>query len=257
MLVAAAVLPHPPLLIPAVAGDAAGELDELRRGCDAAIGRVMESNPDGVLVVGGANEAGTFDAGAVGSLSGFGLAFDVRLPGAPMGGGGAPTGGPAQPELPLSLAVAAYLLSQFSFATPLRGYAVDHHMSGSKAQYLGAELAELFPRMAMLVMGDGSACLSAKAPGYIVEGADAWQQHVNGLFAAADFKAIGQLTEADADRYWVAGRAAWQVLSGSATSRSGHDTQAESSQWAPDIHYANAPYGVQYLVASFRRTDEE
>jgi len=255
MLIAAAVLPHPPLLIPAIAGGAAGELDGLRQACQFAIGQVIQSNPDVVLVVGGANEPATFEAGAVGSLSGFGLDFAVRLPGTRVTGGGQLTGASAQQELPLSLTVAAYLLSEASVATAVRGHAVDYRMSSSKAQYVGAELADVNPRVAMVVMGDGSACLSVKAPGYVVDGAKEWQQHVDALFAAADFKAMGQLTEVDADRFWVDGRAAWQVLAGAAMSKPSDGAQeVGSSKWARDIHYAKAPLGVQYLVASFRRT---
>jgi hypothetical protein len=257
MLVAAAVLPHPPLLIPAVAGDATGELDDLRHACGVAIERLMGSDPDVLLVVGGASEEGVFDAGATGSLARFGLGLGGRLPGTPVKEREAPAGGPNQQELPLSLTVAAFLLSARSVDMPLRGYAVDHHTSSSKAQHLGAELVDLFPRVAMVVMGDGSACLDAKAPGYIVNGAQDWQKHVDAVLAAADFEAVAQLTEADADRFWVAGRAAWQVLAGAALSKTNNEAKtAASLRWAPAIHYASAPYGVQYLVASFRRTDE-
>jgi len=217
----------------------------------------MGSDPDVLLVVGGASGGGVFDAGAFGSLARFGLALEVRLPGTPVSEGDAPTGDPNQQELPLSLTVAAFVLSAGSVAVPLRGYAVDQHTSSSKAQHLGAELADLFPRVAMVVMADGSACLDAKAPGYIVDGAQEWQKHVDAAFAVADFEAVAQLTEVDADRFWVAGRAAWQLLAGAALSRRNNEEQmAASLRWAPVIHYASAPYGVQYLAASFRRTDE-
>lgn len=258
MLVAAAVLPHPPLLLPALAGRAVSDLDALRHACTVAIGRVMQSAPDILLVVGGANEGGTFEAGAVGSLSRFGLDVAVRLPGILVGESRAPTVDISQQELPLALEVAAYLLADHPVDIAVRGHAVDYHTSSTKAQHAGAELAHSFPRVALLAMGDGSACLDVKAPGYVVDGAAEWQQHVDAVFAAADFNAVGQLTEAEADRFWAAGRAAWQVLAGAAMSEPAHEVQeGGSSQWAPVVHYAGAPYGVQYLVVSFRRTDKE
>ena len=56
MLVAAAVLPHPPLMVPAVAADAALELDALRVACTEAVANVMEASPEALFIVGGASE---------------------------------------------------------------------------------------------------------------------------------------------------------------------------------------------------------
>ena len=52
-LVAAAVCPHPPLLVPEVAGAAAPELDDLRAACDVAVARLLAAGLTD-LVVGGA-----------------------------------------------------------------------------------------------------------------------------------------------------------------------------------------------------------
>ncbi|HMC70024.1 MAG TPA: hypothetical protein VKJ07_12785, partial [Mycobacteriales bacterium] len=52
MLVAAAVLPHPPMLVPALASGAARELDELRTRCRAALTTVGSAAPDVTYLVG-------------------------------------------------------------------------------------------------------------------------------------------------------------------------------------------------------------
>ena len=87
----------------------------------------------------------------------------------------------------------------------------------------------------MLAMGDGSASLGGKSPGYIVDGARSLAGVGGPAIATADFVTVGQLTEAHSDRYLAAGRAAWQVLVGAATS--------EQSQWSSSLHYAPHPTG--------------
>src|SRR3954451_16339990 len=54
-LVAAAVCPHPPLLVPELAGGAASELDDVRARCAAAVDVVWRDS-DVVYVVGPASE---------------------------------------------------------------------------------------------------------------------------------------------------------------------------------------------------------
>jgi hypothetical protein len=56
VLVAGAVCPHPPLLVPELAGGAAPELDALRAACDEAVRRLLAARPDLVVVVGAAEE---------------------------------------------------------------------------------------------------------------------------------------------------------------------------------------------------------
>src|SRR3954454_7713179 len=52
MLVAAAVCPHPPLLVPAVGVGAAGEVDALRDRCAEVVRSVFDGDADTVFVVG-------------------------------------------------------------------------------------------------------------------------------------------------------------------------------------------------------------
>src|SRR6185312_15392096 len=52
VLVAAAGLPHPPMLVPALAAGAPPELDDLRAACRQAVSAVPAAVPDVIYVVG-------------------------------------------------------------------------------------------------------------------------------------------------------------------------------------------------------------
>lgn len=63
MLVAAAVCPAPPLLVPEVAAGAAAELGDARTACSDALAVLAASRPDLLVVVGAAAEGGAYDQG--------------------------------------------------------------------------------------------------------------------------------------------------------------------------------------------------
>lgn len=234
MLVAAAVLPHPPLLVPALAAGAASELDGLRATCAKALDAVLASPSAHLAVVAGGNERATFGPGARGSLAGFGVPVETAVP------GGVPTG---EPVMPLAATIGCWLLSQRSVTCPVSVEVVPERMTPRDAASLGAALAASHDHVALVAMGDGSAALTARAPGYLVPGAAEWQAEVERLVGAADLAGIGELTVEDAERFRAAGRAAWQVLAGAAAGGS----------WDGGLLAAEAPYGVGYLVASWER----
>lgn len=101
MLVAAAVCPHPPLLVPGVGAGASGELDGLRAACDAAVDGLVAAAPDVVVVVGCADAVGPSPAGAWGSLTAYGVDVPVGT-----------CTGPA--SLSLSLTIGRWLLDRRS-----------------------------------------------------------------------------------------------------------------------------------------------
>src|SRR5579875_2839037 len=98
MVVGVAFCPHPPVLLPELARGAAGELDEVRSACRAAI-RTAAGTAVQVVLVGSGPVSQRHGAGAVGSLAGFGADVRVAL------GAAAPMG---EPVLPLSLTVGAW-----------------------------------------------------------------------------------------------------------------------------------------------------
>jgi hypothetical protein len=221
VLTSAAVCPHPPLLVPEVAGGAAPELDGLRAACSEAVRRLRG---DLVVVVGSGPLTRDFGKDATGSLRPYG-------PDVTVGGG--------EPVLPLSLTIGRWLLGE----RPALYRAVAEDATAESCARLGDELAGLADGVALLVMGDGSACRTERAPGYLDERAEGFDAGVARALAEADTGALAGLDATVAAELRAAGRAPWQVLAGAAGD--GHFTG--------ELLADEAPYGVGYLVASWIR----
>ncbi|MEU9984963.1 hypothetical protein [Streptomyces sp. NPDC050856] len=211
MLVAAAVCPCPPLLVPDVAAGAAPELRAARTACADAVGVLAASRPDRLFVVGPGGDAvdapERYPAGSVGDFSGFGVDLRVRL-----GAGDA-----GDRPLPPSLAVGAWLLARARWAdAPAEGLAVAEALAPARCAEAGRELAARAGRVALLVLGDGSACRTLKAPGYLDERAAGFDAAAARALGAADTGALAALDERLARELKAAGRAPWQVLAGAA-----------------------------------------
>ncbi|MEU0482924.1 hypothetical protein ABZ260_27520 [Streptosporangium sp. NPDC006013] len=218
MLVAAAVCPHPPLLLPELAGAAAVELDDLRAACAAALGALRDAGADTIVVVGGADRTVTYGADAAGSLAPWGV--DVRS-------------GAGEPVLPLSLSVGRWLLDR-EHLTASAFHAISFDAPPAECAALGERLAATAGRVAMLVMADGSACLTEKSPGYLDSRAEPYNRAIALALARAE---IPPLDPGEAAELWVAGRAALQVLGGCGSALRG------------ELLYDDAPYGVGYFAA--------
>jgi hypothetical protein len=252
MLIAAAVCPHPPLLIPAALGAAGSEppavLRAVSEACDAAVHALVAAEPDLIAVVGGGPADHEYEASAAGSLSEFGVPVTV---------------GDGDPVLPLSLTVGRWLLSRAWTGTgpqdhgPARrgpqrhgpwqgGPQVLLQAAGQRAPAgdcvkLGVMIAERAPRVALLAMGDASARGARDIEGAPDPQAREYDDDVAEALAAADARWLGRLDPALDDELMVAGRAAWQVLAGAAGGTRMRGTL---------LCMAN-PYGVTYLVASW------
>ncbi len=235
MLVAAAVCPCPPLLVPEVAAGAAPELDRAREACADALGVLAAARPGRLVVVGPAERDGRYAQGARGSFRGFGVDLDVRL-----GRGEAEQETP-EGELPTSLAVAAWLLDRAERSVPVEGVAVAEPLAAERCISLGRDIAGAAERVALLVMGDASACRTLKAPGYLDDRAAGFDAAVARALAAVDIAALKALDAGLAGELLVSGRAPWQVLAGA----------AEEADLSGSLLYDDAPYGVGYLVATW------
>ncbi|WP_223167960.1 hypothetical protein [Nonomuraea sp. SYSU D8015] len=212
MLAAAAVCPHTPLIVTA--------LPELRAACRTAIAGLLETGPDAVVVVGGAASTAAYDGDAAGTLRPWGL--DV-------------TAGRGEPVLPLSLTVGRRLLGE---RAPDAFQSVAFDAAAEECRTIGVKLAEAGERMALLVMADGSACLTPKAPGRHDPAAQAYDDLIAHALAAADAAALAGLDPAEADRLWAGGRAALQVLAGA----------AGTGTYEGRLLMRAAPYGVGYFT---------
>ncbi|MEV5751953.1 class III extradiol dioxygenase subunit B-like domain-containing protein [Actinoallomurus sp. NPDC052308] len=222
MLTSAAVCPHPPLLVPEVAGGAAAELDGLRAACDAAVRRLRPA--DLLIVVGSGPGDRDFGSDAAGGLRPYGVDLTV---------------GPGEPVLPLSLTIGRWLLGD----RPAVFRSVAEDASPYDCLRLGAELADRAPAVALLVMGDASGCRSQAAPGYFDARAAGFDATVAAALGAGDPTVLAGLDPALAAELRAAGRAPWQVLAGA----------AGDASFDAELLADEAPYGVGYLVGSWAR----
>jgi hypothetical protein len=238
MLVAAAVCPCPPLIVPEVAAGAAPELEAARAACADALGVLAAARPERLVVVGPAPGAGaeSCQEGTPGSFRGFGVDLGVRLG----RGDGRPDDGS---ELPASLAVAAWLLERWSGrpTVSVEGVGLGEGLGTEPCLAKGRDLAVGAERVALLVMGDGSACRTLKAPGYFDERAESFDAEIARALGTADVAALTALDPRLARELQAAGRAPWQVLAGA----------AEGTRLGGALLYEDAPYGVGYFVAAW------
>ncbi|MGH3343930.1 MAG: hypothetical protein ACRDPK_13885, partial [Carbonactinosporaceae bacterium] len=123
------------------------------------------------------------------------------------------------------------------------GYAVAAGTSSGDCRALGERLAAGPDRVALLVMGDGSARRSERAPGHVDHRAADFDASVAGALGEADPVALLGLDAVLAEELMAAGRESWQVLAGA----------AGRERFAGELLYADAPYGVGYFVATWLR----
>jgi len=237
MLIAGAVCPHPPLLIPAALGAAASdppaELRKVGEAATQAVAELIAAGPDLIAVVGGGPVDREFGAQAAGGLHEYGVEVTV---------------GTGEPVLPLSLTVGRWLLERAGVLPPGSGEpaevqfrAVGWRASPGDCVKLGVVLAERAPRVALLAMGDACARPAREAPGVHDPAAREYDEEIAEALAAADARWLARLDPSLDDNLVVAGRAAWQVLAGA----------AGGSRLDGRLLCMTAPYGVTYLVASW------
>lgn len=226
MITGAAFCPHPPVLVPELAQGAAAELDELRDACRDAIRRIAAPGVS-FLVLGAGESTGRHDPTARGSFAGYGVDLDV-----PLG-----SDEPGAVELPLSLAVGAWLLrNALGPNCGARGWSIG-------PEGLGAPPAD--GPVALLVMGDGSARRSLKAPGYLDDRAGAFDAAIAAILAEGDAAALTGIDEGLATELLAAGAPAWRAAG----------TLLLDAEWEAELLADVAPYGVGYLAAAWTRRD--
>jgi hypothetical protein len=229
MITAAAVVPSPPLLARELTGRQV-VLPELRETCAVAVGRLLAAAADVVVVVGAGPRTAAWEP-------------DGRLNLFAWGPPGGSRGGPAalgKPGLPLALGIGVMLLDEAGQAGPRVLQAIDGSASAADCLAVGAEVAGLGTRVALLAVGDGSARCTPAAPGHFDERAEAFTASAEAALRDGDMAALAGLDPGLAAELMATGRAAWQVLAGAVGTR---------RRVPGDMLYADAPFGVSYLVA--------
>jgi hypothetical protein len=226
VIVKAAIVPSPPLLARGLTGRAE-VLPELREACAVAVGRLLSPSADLVAIVGTGTATTTWDPHERLHVAAYGLY-----------GGGKPSPGGGQ--LPLALGIGAELLDDAGYSGPRALESVDAAATAHECARIGARVAGLASRVALLVVGDGSARRTPAAPGYFDERAEAFDASAEAAIRDGDMAALAGLDPGLAAELMATGRAAWQVLAGAV----GLERRA-----AGEVLYCDAPFGVSYLVA--------
>lgn len=216
-----AFCPHPPLL---PAGSLVGDVEEVERLRDAALDAVrtlVAGSPSRVLVLGPDDAGLPADESAGGTLQPHGIALTA----------GAADG----TSLGLAHTVGAWLLDTVGW-DGARGYVAT----------LGE--ADLDTDVAVLVMADGTATRTEKAPGHLDDRAEAFDAAIASALADGDADALGGIDVDLAADLWCRGASVLQVAADAVAARVHHDCVDVTARVVLD----EAPLGVGWFVAEWR-----
>ena len=234
VLIAAAVVPHPPVLVPEIAQGLSPDLDTLRSACETAVGRLYAAGADEVLIVGAGPRLGD-EVVPQGNFRAYGVDLAVDGQWGPVTQSAAP--------MTLPFLIAAWLLRDRP-AEPVRRPVMVDESGQTVGQTVSSVLSvKSGARQAMLVLGDGSASRTPQAPGHFDERAEPYDAEVARALATADTAALAALDPELSRGLHVAGLPAWKVLADAAA--------ASGVEYDADLLYDEAPYGVGYFVATW------
>ena len=222
MITAVAFVPSTPMLIPVVAEGAAHELDDVRSASIDVV-RVATDGVDDVVIVGRGQHTRLMMAG-IGSLRGFGV--DVEIP---LGDG-------SSDEIGLAGTIGLWLLSQAQWQGST---SVQEVTDGDDCRQVGLELAAAPGTRALIIVGDGSAARTEKAPGYLHPDAEAFDAEVERALRTGDGSALASLDAGRSAEVMASGWPAWQLAAAC----------VEQSQVTSSSLSVYAPFGVGYFVA--------
>ncbi|OBB30832.1 hypothetical protein A5792_18080 [Mycolicibacterium peregrinum] len=234
-------------LIPALAGRSR-RWNSLRDACREAVGRLQipvvggghEPSPDApqlVAVVGGDDSTRSFDpAGAYPSLFASGVRWRS---------GWGQDADDAQP-LPLTLSLGYWLFvssrpgDKGMIVADCAFESIDFDASLEDCAALGRDLAGRADRVAMIVIGEGSTCMTAADRADHAEEADVYDKAVMRALEHGDYDALTRLGE---NSLVMTGRAPWRVLAGAAA---GHEFEGR-------LHARGRVSDRGHFVASWTR----
>jgi hypothetical protein len=221
VLSAIAIVPSAPVMVPELAGDAAGELSGLRD----AVFEAAAALPPRWVVVGVGPEDAVVAPDRVGTFAGYGV--DVRVTLSP--------DADATPEpLPLCALITGWLRGQAApwALAEVRVYAADHDAGAALTlgRRLRVEIDEAADAVGLVVVADGVHTLTPPAPGGYDPASLPVQDALADALAGGDASALARLPDS------VVGRVAYQVLAGMGAPRTAKEL------------YRGAPYGVGYFA---------
>jgi len=253
VVLAAAVVPHPPLLVPDLAAGAADLVAPLLVACDRVVAGLLARSPRAVVLIGSGRQTRAHRGGHTGTLAGFGAPSAQPVAGSAHAVGVLPapdTRAVDAAGLPLSLAIGRWLVGRAGWTAVdgsllLQEVAVD--AATEQCVRLGTELAaQAGPDSVWLALGDGSTRRGPRSPGHDDPRAAGFDAAAVAAFAAGDPAALLALDPQLAAELGAAGRPVWQALAAAvAADRGWPGIDAR-------VHYDDAPFGVEYLVADWQ-----
>ena len=240
MNVLAAVIPGAPLLVPALAAGSAYADADLRRAVRDCEERLVAGGPEPpVVVVGTAPTTGLVEG-----------TWDWAPFGLPAGGA-ATRGPPCGRALPTALAVGAWFLDEADPGRARTYLGVSEQESPAACAALGAALSSPTAPMPggtcsalrLLVVADGSARRTEKAPGHLDPRAEPYDAALVHALRVGDPSALLGLDAEQGRALLAAGRAPLQVLAGAVRHA------APEAFAGAQVSHVDDPYGVLYVVA--------
>jgi hypothetical protein len=218
-ITAVAFVPAAPLLVPQVAGGSAALDEPMRAASLDAVARALDPRPAEVVVVAPTTATGEWAADATWDFAGFGVArADPR------------------PVLPWSLGIGAWLLDEVGWDGRRRYVGVSAAGDGTAGAPVSAEEAATV----VIAVADGSACRTERAPGYLDDRAESFDEAIATLLARGDAAGLGSLEDTLAGELLCTGLPVWRWVSAAV---------AGVEVTTADLSMHVAPYGVGYFVA--------
>lgn len=234
-LVSAALVPAAPVLVPGLSGHTM-TAQEVRAATLDAIQRMIDAGVDEVIVLAEADRDGLFDSTApwglhrIGGLHPFseaGAVFDQLLT--------------------MPLAIGASMLRDAGWTGPTSFHALERTMSADAAAEVGRGLGTTKRSVGLLLLGNGSACCTEKAPGSFHPQAERFNATLLTMIRQGDRAAMMELSAHDTADQLSDVRVPLQVFAGAT---SGH-------RFLGSITFADDFAGVYYICATLLRDADD
>lgn len=218
-----AFVPAAPLLVREVGVGQSDDLDGWRAESVRAVRDALVGASRAVVVAGG--EASRLVAGpVVASMRGFGVDLEVGQPGGS--------------EVGWQAGIGLWLLGEVGWSGPVSVVEVAAGSVSDAAGAVGEALAEP-GGSALVVVADGSAGRGPKAPGYIIDGSEEFDDHVVSALEGGDAARLAALDLREGARVMSAGAPVWAAVGAG----------VGSEAFGAEVRQVGAPFGVSYAVA--------
>jgi len=232
LLVGAVLIPAAPALVPALGGSHHAA-NRAHQAVMSVLAQLLEQRPDEVLVVAEGTTTGEWGGSSSWSLERFGGLAKHRE-------------ATSQSVLPASLAVGAALVTEGGWRGPMRFMSLPAAVTAIQAREVGREISGRSVRLGLVLLGNGSARSTEKAPGALHPDSEAFNRQLHEMVISGDVEAMMSVTAEEAMEQWSDIRIPLQVLVGTSEVLSLHGRSIFTQEFM----------GVYYLSALFLPYEE-